>query len=272
MRRLHSLQTKLTASFIVLVLVVSAGTFFYSLSESKKALREIVRIELTAVASMAAATLNGADGDALQALKPGDETSPQFAALKAKLHAMRASHPDFKYVYTMRQVGHEVRFIVDPEYGNATDPGAAIDEVYQSRSPEIYEGFRRPMAEHEPYEDKWGMLMSGFAPVKNSRGETIGLVGVDMSSDLVIAKQRYLSNTIYVIIGLGVLVAGLFIFAFSKTIIKDINRLNQVANQISTGDTNVRLDVSRKDEIGELADSFGRMVASLKIMMMQDAD
>jgi HAMP domain-containing protein len=30
------------------------------------------------------------------------------------------------------------------------------------------------------------------------------------------------------------------------------------------------MDVERKDEIGELAESFGRMVASLKIMMMTD--
>jgi HAMP domain-containing protein len=66
----------------------------------------------------------------------------------------------------------------------------------------------------------------------------------------------------------GVLVAGLFILLFSQTIIKDVHKLNRAATQISMGDMDAQVDVVRRDEIGALADSFGRMVASLKIMMM----
>ena len=70
----------------------------------------------------------------------------------------------------------------------------------------------------------------------------------------------------------GILLAGLFILIFSKTIIKDIHKLNHIANDISMGNMDVDMDVTRKDEIGELAESFGRMVASLKIMMMTNND
>ena len=38
------------------------------------------------------------------------------------------------------------------------------------------------------------------------------------------------------------------------------------------GDMDVDIDVRRKDEIGELANSFGRMVASLKLMMLMGKD
>jgi adenylate cyclase len=188
------------------------------------------------------------------------------------MKALRDSHPDFKYLYTMRKDGRTLRFVVDADYGNKEDPGAAIGEAYEIRNDEILVGFERPTAETQFYTDKWGTLMSGYAPVRNSRGQTVALVGVDMASGRVLQKQRYLGSTIYVIMVVGVVAAGLFIFVFSKTIIKDVKALNEVANQISTGNTNVRMHVSRKDEIGELADSFGRMVASLKIMMMQDAD
>ena len=61
------------------------------------------------------------------------------------------------------------------------------------------------------------------------------------------------------------------IIIFSLTIIRDIKKLNRVAAEISTGNTKVTVDVRRKDEIGELADSFDRMVASLKIMI-EDED
>jgi HAMP domain-containing protein len=72
--------------------------------------------------------------------------------------------------------------------------------------------------------------------------------------------------------GFAILIAGVIIGLFSLTIIRDIKKLNKVAEKISMGDTDVSVDVHRKDEIGELATSFGRMVASLKIMMAVDGE
>ena len=89
-----------------------------------------------------------------------------------------------------------------------------------------------------------------------------------MASDRVIEKQEFIGTTIYYVMAVAIVLAGFFILLFSKTIIKDIHELNRVANAISMGDMDVDMDVRRKDEIGALAESFGRMVASLKIMMM----
>jgi adenylate cyclase len=271
-KMVHSLQTKLTVSFVLLILVVSSGTFFYTFGETKKALRDLVRTELTAVASMTAANLSGAVADTMESLKPGDESGEAFVHLRDRLRALRASHPDFKYVYTMRKAGDGVQFIVDADYGNIEDPGGAIGEAYESPTAALFRGFGAPSVEKDFYVDKWGTLLSGFAPLRNSRGEVVGIVGVDMSSNLVLQKERFLGNTIYGIIGLGILVAGFFIFLFSKTIIRDIKKLNRTANAISNGEMSAAMDVERKDEIGELAESFSRMVASLKIMMMTEEE
>jgi adenylate cyclase len=114
-------------------------------------------------------------------------------------------------------------------------------------------------------------MISAYAPLRAANGTVVGIVGVDMASDLAIEKQSFIGNTIYIIMAIGILVAAIFIFLFSKTIIKDIRKLNNVAEEISMGNMNVPMDVERNDEIGELAESFGRMAASLKIMMMDDA-
>ena len=45
-----------------------------------------------------------------------------------------------------------------------------------------------------------------------------------------------------------------------------------MADKISKGDMDVTVDIKRKDEIGDLAGSFGRMVASLKYMMMEQEE
>jgi HAMP domain-containing protein len=259
MNMLHSLQTKLTASFVVLILVVSSLTFFYTFSETKSALKELTQDELQALAAVTASQLSGADADAMSALKEGDETQPVFVVLRDKLKAIRASHSDIKYVYTMRRTDGGVVFLVDADHGNKEDPGAAIGEQYEGTKGELLKGFSS---------DKWGTFLSGYAPIRNSQGAIIGLIGIDMASDRVIEKQEFIGTTIYYVMAVAIVLAGFFILLFSKTIIKDIHELNRVANAISMGDMDVDMDVRRKDEIGALAESFGRMVASLKIMMM----
>lgn len=268
MRLLNSLQTKLTASFVALILVVTSLTFLYTYRETRTALKEITQTELMAVAAVVAADLSGPDADAMAALRPGDEDSATFLRLRDRLRGLRAAHPDLKYIYTMRRAGSEVVFMVDADYGAADDPGAAVGEPYEDAKGRMVDGFERPAADDEFTTDRWGTFLSGYAPLRGVGGSVVGLVGVDMASDLVLEKQAFIGRTIYLIMAVGVLVAGLFILLFSQTIIKDIHKLNRAATQISMGDMDAQVDVVRRDEIGELADSFGRMAASLKIMMM----
>ena len=111
-------------------------------------------------------------------------------------------------------------------------------------------------------------MLSGYAPVKDSKGNIVGLLGVDMDSAKVLQQQEFIGNTIYLIIGVGILLAGAMIGYFVINIMRDINKLNMAAGKVSKGDLEVVVDVQRKDEVGELADSFSRMVASLKFERM----
>jgi HAMP domain-containing protein len=62
-------------------------------------------------------------------------------------------------------------------------------------------------------------------------------------------------------------------FWFAGTITGPIRRLRDVADKVSTGEVeNVEIDVNTKDEIADLADSFRRMVASVKFLMMRGDD
>lgn len=266
-RWIHSLQTKLTLSFMFLILSVAMLSILYTYGETKKALKETMRDELMALAGAVASQI---DGDTLGALKAGDETTPQFQRIHQQLVAIKNSHPDIKYAYTMRRDGGKMRFIVDADYG--TEEGAGIDEEYKAEEPDpqLSEGFNRVSANYEFQTDKWGSFLSGFAPLKDSKGKSVGVVGIDMTSNRVVQKQNFLRATVYYIMLAGISLAGLFILIFSKTIIRDIHKLINTAEAISMGDMNVTMDVNRRDEIGQLAQSFGRMAASLKIMMMPE--
>lgn len=264
----NSLITKLTVSFIILILIVSGLTFFYTYTETKNALKDRMQDELRAVASVAATQI---DGDALAALKPGDENTTVFMAISEQLNAMRASNPDIKYIYLMRKAGDIVEFTVDADYGTADD-AAKIGDVYEEANGELIAGFSQPSVDQEFTTDQWGTVLSGYAPVKDSKGNIVGLLGVDMDSSRVLQQQEFIGNTIYVIIAVGVLIAAAMIGYFVMNIIRDINKLIRAAEGISKGDLDGVVEVRRKDEVGDLADSFSRMVASLKFerMMRQE--
>jgi adenylate cyclase len=260
-KMIHSLQIKLILSFIVLIIVISGLTFTYTYTEAKRALNEIIRDELTALASTTATQI---DGDTLALLKPGNENTTQFLSIRDQLKNIRDSHPDIKYVYTMRKVANQIQFIVDADYGNPKDPGAAIGEIYNA-TPVLLQGFDHPIAETDFSTDRWGTLLSGYAPVKTSSGTVVAIVGFDISITKVIEKQNFIGNTIYGILGVAILIAASIIGLFSLTLIKDIKKLNKTTKEISIGNTNITVDVKRKDEIGELSQSFEVMRQSLNV-------
>jgi len=263
----NNLQVKLTASFIILILVISGLTFFYTFNETKNALKNILQGELKAVACVVASQING---DAFAKIKAGDEKKPAFTAIRDAIYKAQKSNPDIKYIYTYRANNEKsIKFVIDAEYGISKD-AAGIEEVYTDITPEMIEGLKQTIVENTFSTDKWGTFLSGYAPIKDSKGQLVGAVGVDMLSKTVIEKEKFIGFTLLIIFIIAVLIAGLIILYFSGTIIRDIKKLNKVANDISTGSMDVHMDVKRNDEIGELAESFGRMVASLKIMMMDD--
>lgn len=260
----NSLVTKLTVSFILLILIVSSMTFFYTYNETKKALKERMQDELQSVAGVAATQINGS---VIAALKPGEENTVAYTEIRDQLVAMRAINPDIKYIYIMRKNGEAVEFAVDADYG--TDPEAAmIGDVYEGTNPELMAGFTSLSADKEFTTDEWGTVLSGYAPITDASNNVVGLVGVDMTSDRVIQQQEFIGNTIYVIVGISVLIAASIVGYFVATIMRDINKLNRQAEKVSKGDMDVVVDVNRKDEVGDLAESFSRMVASIKFERM----
>ena len=152
----------------------------------------------------------------------------------------------------------------------AEDAAAGIGQIYGQPEDRLFDALSAPSVSDAIYTDEFGSYLSAYAPLRDANSQTAFIVGADMDASKVIERENFIGNTIYYIMGGAVLVAGVIIGLFSLTIIKDIKKLNKTADEISKGNTNVSVDVRRKDEIGELADSFGRMVASLKIMMDSD--
>jgi adenylate cyclase len=272
MRKLiNSLQTKLTFSFIVLIMVIYGLSSYYTINETKNTLKESAKEELAAVASSVAALI---DGDAVVKLKPGDEKTTGYAGLSSRLNTVERLNSEIKFVYIYSPVDSKtVKFIVSPSFdGTTAGSPAKIGFIYRYVTPEMLVGFKQSAVEDDITAGKNGEFISGYAPIRNSKGAVVAAVGVDMPASIMIKKEKFISSIMFFVMSIAVIFAGIIVLLFSETIIRDINKLNRIAEDVSLGKIDNDVDVKRSDEIGDLAQSFQRMITSLRIMRMYPDD
>lgn len=92
-------------------------------------------------------------------------------------------------------------------------------------------------------------------------------IGVSLESIAAARNKMIISSLGFFI--LIIVFATMLSFYLAKSVTEPIRRLTDAANKISMGDFKVKIKIKSKDEIGELAKSFKRMVNSLKILMKQ---
>jgi HAMP domain-containing protein len=261
---IHSLQTKLIASFIILIIFVAAATFLYTYNETKNAMLASTRDDMANTIGMIAQQFTPQDTQGMYQLHAGQENTPAYTALLERMHTIRALSPNIVNIYTMRIDNGQITFLID----DAEDSPAAIGETYDQPEAQLFAATNGVTASDNLYTDEYGTYLSGYAPLQDTQGNIV-IIGADMDASTVIQRENFVGNTIYLIIGASIAVAAAMIGYFSLTIIRDINKLNNTAEEISKGNMNVKVNVKRKDEIGDLAESFSRMVASLKFMMSE---
>ncbi|KAF5028568.1 hypothetical protein DSECCO2_657690 [anaerobic digester metagenome] len=181
----QNIPTKLVVGIIALIVVVAGLLMVLSPGGESPAPAETMQDELKALAVEAAGMI---DGDALAALKPGDETTPEFTAIRDRLAAFRDANTGVLYVYTMRNVNDTIEYVVDADYRPGDTP--AIGSTYRPTDDDsrLLAGFAGPSAESELSTEEWdnttATIISGYAPVKDSTGAIVGIVGVDMGSSV----------------------------------------------------------------------------------------
>ncbi len=264
-KQLNSLQTKLIASFVLLILIIAGGTFFYTYNETKQAMLDLSKDEMLQVIGMISQQFSTNEITKMLQLQPGQENTAEYLTLQTKMQTIRILSPDIINIYTMYINEGEVIFLVD----DAQDEPALIGDVYDAPDQRLFDAINGVSVSDSMYTDMYGTFLSAYAPLKDENGNVAVVIGADMAATKVIERQNFIGNTIYFIIGIAILIAAIIMGWFSMTIIRDIKKLNITAEEISKGNTSVTIDVKRKDEIGELAESFSRMVASLKFMMSE---
>ena len=264
MKKRLLLRRKLGLSFAVLAVLIFALLTFSLYRTVRVSMRQDIRERLHDAVAIAALQV---DAEAHSTLTtPAHEGNATYLQIRHTLQQMRDAGKDIHFVYTMRKDPQErIVFVVDAE----TDPKeiAHLDDVYDDASPLLKTNFAtldRPIVEEDFYTDKWGTWLTGYAPFYGSHGRREGVLGMDIRAGEVLAHERKFLFVALVVFGASVPLALLLGWLLGRRIAAPIGALTASAERIAGGDLSSGVDVSTKDEIGDLAASFNYMTSKLK--------
>ncbi|MFO7718304.1 MAG: adenylate/guanylate cyclase domain-containing protein [Desulfohalobium sp.] len=246
----------------------ATGSFFYLQAEN--ALYKGIRQQLEASAASSAALINGNEMQTLRS--PADAGTPAHKTIQRLLRGITQATPEYLYAYTMRLDNGEAIFVVDtPPSDDDGDGTISEDEMpapigtpYPDAPDSLLQGFVQISSDAQPFVDQWGRTMSGYAPIFNAQGESVGLLGLDMDVSRVHQKLAHIIRGGVLSLAVAVVLAIVLAVYFSRQTLDPVRRLQTAMTRVEQGDYEVALDVDRQDEFGQLARHFNSMVGELR--------
>lgn len=157
-----------------------------------------LRDRLVAIVRTAAVEFDARDLEQLRVTE--DYRKPQWQKVVGQLQKIRGNNPDVVFAYILRLAPGDPSKVVFVADADSLDPFAKIDlnhdgviddadalvtpgSEYEDVPREIFEGLSAPVTNQQLYKDQWGWLISGYAPIRNDRGETVAVIAVDIRDD-----------------------------------------------------------------------------------------
>ncbi|MFT9846391.1 methyl-accepting chemotaxis protein [Aneurinibacillus sp. REN35] len=183
------------------------------------------------------------------------------------------------YVYTVQIAeGEKVKVMIDGQPRNLETAG----KIGEAAGATTYEDVARVLEGETNSTDivndpKYGQYLSAFAPIKNSNGKVIGILGVDIEAKVVKSvEKQVVKSTLPLFIISSILITAVILFVIGIYLTRKLRPLRSVtkaSNYFSDGNllkaneeiTNV--NIKGDDEISQLAQSFRHMVENNKSMI-----
>lgn len=272
LRNKLSFKTKLILTLELLIFTVTLVSGILVYQNTQLLIRETLRNKLMAIAATAAAGLDYQEIQLIQTQR--DIQSPAYLKIKDLLKKSAASDGDIDSIYLLEKTSQEniLNFMVDSANDVDSNNNQEIDTVEQaaqlgepydiSKFPEMQAAFDKKNADHEITCDKWGCWLSGYAPILNDRGETIALLGVDVSAADIIAHENKEKTSLLLTLGIITISFPILLFFYLKHSLRPISIIAENITKFS-GDLSTRINLKRKDEFGLIARNFNAMASEL---------
>ncbi|MBN2222132.1 MAG: HAMP domain-containing protein, partial [Vallitaleaceae bacterium] len=255
----RSIQKQLIASFVVLVLVISIFSNYQSYRVNYRYYIMDIRNQVERIAAGAAMLINGDIHETFT--DPSAQSTPEFQMMFQQLKQYQ-EETEMTYVYTLTRLSDgATQFIID-----ASDEPAELGYEYDflNGMQGAFDGVIS--SDEEVYTDEWGTFLSGYAPITNSQGQVVAIIGVDIeASELASRRSEFLLMAVLQTI-LSLFFAFVIGFFLAKRIAKPILELKNKLRNLSENGGNLtqRIDIHTKDELEDLGNSVNAFICNVR--------
>jgi serine phosphatase RsbU (regulator of sigma subunit) len=217
--------------------------------------------ELKAIASTAALQL---DGDLHRSIRTmGDADHEAFGALRRQLHKVQQANGfALNHIYTFYRDGDQMRFAVmlnppDELFIGNTYP------VQPGMVPVLEQG---TVAATELYRDEHGEWISAYAPIRDARGEVVGLLEVDKDSREYFAEFNYYTRLTIALGLLSIVVSSILgWWVLERVVIRPLSVIREGVVALGRRDFTHRVKLATNDELEDLGDTLNGISKQLDV-------
>jgi len=263
-RKLRSIQGKIILYFVMAILIINLVTGLLQYKERSEKLLEDTRVEVSHLAAAAALLI---DGDSHQKLtKPEDQLNGTYNGIRAEMQKFQ-KEIGVTNIYTLVESGDKTQFVVDAAEENVADLGYEYDYLPAMKS--AFNG--TAYANEEIYTDQWGTFLSGYAPIRNSNGEVVAIIGIDIDASNILSEKIELVKTLIVNIIFSLALTLILSIFLSKKITKPIKLLVARFKELSSagGDLTQKVEIKTGDELELLGDVVTEFIGNIRDIVKQ---
>jgi class 3 adenylate cyclase len=220
------------------------------------------------VYSVAVSTAPRIDGDKIEALKtPDQDSSELYNEVRNSLRVVRDANDTgalpIRFIYIIRPLENgEWEYVVDAEEkGEDRSPlGELVEFDHLHEKPLL----TLSRADEHYATDSYGVWLSAFSPIKNSAGEPVAVVGVDIAASRIKTLLRRLLVGDLIAMSISLVLAAALAAWLSRKVTRPLTELTEFVREIGKGNFASRMKVSSSDEFGELATAVNQMAEGLQ--------
>lgn len=259
-------RNKLMVLMVGLALVSNGVLLAVTTFRSRAVLLEEIRSKVLTISATTARLINVKEHESIHTPQDaqGDAYSHIETLLRTVRDANRRDDINVKFVYTMRPIegkSGEYAFVVDGEERGSSDR-SEVGSAYVPKDPNLPE-IPLDRDSLQVAEDEFGTFLSATSPLRDAAGKAVGLVGVDVGIEDVLARTRLL---IYIGLG-GMAVAGgvaaVLGVVLSRRVTRSLETLTTTVEKVAAGDLDAKVSAEGDDEFARLGTAFNRMVPQL---------
>lgn len=266
-RRL-SIRYKILVPASILILIVCT---IMGVSAYRRLQDGIITLGMEQASMMAKIALDSTDGNLVQQLEPGCEGTVEYEALWAGMRSVQQKYGN-AYLFTLYTDGEKVYYGADARNEDQRVRVGEEFELSYEKMAAVFNG-EEYVQDYVSY-TKDGDLISAYLPIKNTKGQLVGVLRSDFDASEVARQLKLTVIEVAVVATVCIVVALTILNIFVGQTVKGLKTVSQKIYDLvhSEGDLTQKLEIRTGDEMELIANNINKMLEHIREIMIHIAD